>query len=117
MIKYLLIKSIRKNKKPCPEKGKDWINYNIMPAYIAAQFLAEQVPTFMKERKKAIFKSPLRLEILGYSDNNETTCIKLIGAKQYISDFIQELAVHEEFNTHWYWREIDCYDAKIELKY
>ena len=63
-----------------------------------------------------MFKSPLKLTILG-SNGNEVSCIQLTGDKKYVTDFIQEFAVHEEFNTHWYWREIDRLDAKIELKY
>lgn len=116
MTKYILIKSIRKEKTKCPEKGDTWFTYKIQPAHYAASFLAEQASEFMKDRKKSMFKSPLKLTILG-SNGNEVSCIQLTGDKKYVTDFIQEFAVHEEFNTHWYWREIDRLYAKIELKY
>lgn len=115
MVKYFLIKSIRKDKK-YSKTDKDVYTYNIQPVRVAAQFLAEQVPKFMEDHKKSIFKSPLRLEILGYS-GVEKTCIKLTGDKKHIFGFIQELAVHEDFNAHWYWREIDKYEAAYELKW
>ena len=115
MIKYFLIKSVRKDKK-YDKVNKDVYTYKIQPVVVATSFLAERASEFMKEKKKTLFKSPLRLEILGYS-GTEKTCIKLTGDKKYILIFMQELAVHEEFNTHWYWREIDKYDAAYELKW